>query len=97
MKRLGKRYEVEIYDGAGHAFLRQQDAREGANLRAAQQAWPRTVQFFQEALSDSMSLAPVQAQPAAFVDPLCVCGEEGWSAGVAAADAATATGAAVSD
>jgi carboxymethylenebutenolidase len=50
MKRLVKRYDVEIYDGAGHAFLRQQDGRGGANLRAAQKAWPRTVQFLKSAL-----------------------------------------------
>lgn len=51
MKRLGKRYDVETYEGAGHAFLRQQDGREGANLRAAQKAWPRTVQFLKQALA----------------------------------------------
>ena len=50
MQRLNKRYEVEMYDGAGHGFLRQQTGREGANLRAAQQAWPRTVAFFREHL-----------------------------------------------
>ena len=50
MKRLGKRYEIEIYDGAGHAFLRQQNGREGANQRAAQKAWPRTVQFLKSVL-----------------------------------------------
>jgi carboxymethylenebutenolidase len=96
MKRLGKRYEVELYEGAGHAFLRQQDAREGANLRAAQRAWPRTVQFFKEALSDRMSLAPVEALPAAYADPLCVC-EDDWTPGVAEATlgvAATETAAA---
>ena len=92
MKRLGKRYEVEIYDGAGHAFLRQQDAREGANLRAAQSAWPRTVQFFKEALSDKMSLAPAEALPVAYTDALCVC-EDDWSAGVAATATAAATAA----
>jgi carboxymethylenebutenolidase len=97
MKRLGKRYETEIYDGAGHAFLRQQDAREGANLRAAQKAWPRTVQFLKEALSGEMSLAPSQALPAAFVDPLCVCEEEEWSAGVAAAATGAAATAATLD
>jgi carboxymethylenebutenolidase len=52
MKRLGKRYEVEIYDGAGHAFLRRQDGRDGADLRAAEQAWPRTVRFLKNALGD---------------------------------------------
>ena len=85
LKRLGKRYEVEIYDGAGHAFLRQQDAREGANLRAAQKAWPRTVQFLKTALAARTSFAPAQALPAAFADPLCVCEEEEPAAGVVAA------------
>jgi len=50
MKRLGKRYEYEIYEGAGHGFLRQQDGRDGANRRATEQAWPRTVAFFKSAL-----------------------------------------------
>lgn len=45
MKRLGKTYEVETYEGAGHGFLRAQDGRDGANRRASEQAWPRTVQF----------------------------------------------------
>lgn len=43
-------FEVEIYDGAGHGFLRQQDGREGANLRASQGAWPRTITFLEELL-----------------------------------------------
>lgn len=46
----GGRYEVEIYEGAGHGFLRQQDGREGANLRASEGAWPRTVAFLREVL-----------------------------------------------
>ena len=91
MERLGKRYEVEIYEGAGHAFLRQQDGRDGANLRASEKAWPRTVQFFKEALSEKgMSLAPAQAVPASLADPQCVCGEEDWSTGTTAAGAHTA-------
>ncbi len=52
MKRLAKRYEFEIYDGAGHGFLRQQSGREGANLRATEQAWPRTVAFLRAALGE---------------------------------------------
>jgi carboxymethylenebutenolidase len=47
---LGGRYEVEIYEGAGHGFLRQQDGRDGANLRASEGAWSRTVAFLQEVL-----------------------------------------------
>lgn len=50
MQQLGKRYEVQTYDGAGHGFLRDQAGREGANRRAAEQAWPRTVAFFREHL-----------------------------------------------
>jgi carboxymethylenebutenolidase len=45
MDRLGKSYEVNIYDGAGHGFLRQQSGQEGANMRASREAWPRTVAF----------------------------------------------------
>jgi len=48
MKGLGRVYEVNIYEGAGHGFLRAQSGREGANLRAAQQAWPRTVAFLRK-------------------------------------------------
>jgi carboxymethylenebutenolidase len=52
MERLGKRYEYEIYDGAGHGFLRQQSGREGANMRATEQAWPRVVAFLKAELGD---------------------------------------------
>ncbi|HKI04577.1 MAG TPA: dienelactone hydrolase family protein [Thermoanaerobaculia bacterium] len=50
MKKLGKTYEPHTYEGAGHGFLRQQDGREGANLKATQQAWARTVAFLREHL-----------------------------------------------
>jgi carboxymethylenebutenolidase len=50
MKRLGKRFEQEIYAGAGHGFLRQQNGANGANLAASQKAWPRTIAFFRETL-----------------------------------------------
>jgi carboxymethylenebutenolidase len=50
MERLGKDYEVHIYDGAGHGFLRQLGGREGANMAAAERAWPQTVAFFREQL-----------------------------------------------
>ena len=50
MGGLGKSYEVEMYDAAGHGFLRAQADREGANMRATEQAWPRTVAFFREHL-----------------------------------------------
>jgi carboxymethylenebutenolidase len=50
MKALGKSFTHRTYEGAGHGFLRQQDGREGANLRAAQQAWPATIEFFRRHL-----------------------------------------------
>ena len=50
MKDLNKTYTPNIFDGAGHGFLRQQSARDGANLKAAQQAWPMTIQFLKSNL-----------------------------------------------
>ena len=50
MKRLSKRYEPHIYEGAGHGFLRAQSDREGANLRATEQSWPLTIAFLRERL-----------------------------------------------
>lgn len=52
MENLGKRYEYEIYEGAGHGFLRQQSGREGANMRATEQAWPRVVAFLKAELGE---------------------------------------------
>ena len=46
---LGVDYWANIYDGAGHGFLRQQDGREGANHEASVQAWPMTIGFFRAA------------------------------------------------
>ena len=50
MKRLSKSYEPHLYEGAGHGFLRAQTERDGANLRATEQSWPRTVAFLRERL-----------------------------------------------
>jgi carboxymethylenebutenolidase len=50
LEGMGKSYEVNIYEGAGHGFLRQQSGQEGANMEATQAAWPRTVAFFKEHL-----------------------------------------------
>lgn len=50
MKALGKSYEHHAFPGAGHGFLRQQDGREGANLSATREAWPRTISFFRKHL-----------------------------------------------
>jgi carboxymethylenebutenolidase len=48
MAKLGKTYETGIYEGAGHGFLRQQGGRDGANLAATKQAWPRTIAFLRQ-------------------------------------------------
>ena len=48
MKAGGKRYDVKVYEGAGHGFLRQQDGQNGANAKAAQQAWAETIRFLRE-------------------------------------------------
>jgi carboxymethylenebutenolidase len=50
MRALGKTFAHETYAGAGHGFLRQQDGQDGANLRATQAAWPRTVSWFRQHL-----------------------------------------------
>jgi len=50
MKKLGRVYEVEIYEGAGHGFLRQQEGRDGANIKASQQAWQRMLGFLKKHL-----------------------------------------------
>lgn len=50
MKKLGKVLDVNTYEGAGHGFLRQQDGQDGANLKASQQAWTKTVAFLKEHL-----------------------------------------------
>jgi carboxymethylenebutenolidase len=52
MAAAGRTYQVEIYQGAGHGFLRQQTEREGANLKASEAAWPRTLAFLRERLKD---------------------------------------------
>lgn len=48
MKKLGREYSPHIFAGAGHGFLRAQDAQSGANLKAAEQAWPLTISFLRE-------------------------------------------------
>jgi len=50
MKRLGKSYQPEIFDGAGHGFLQAQEGRDGANMRASEQAWPETIGFLKKEL-----------------------------------------------
>jgi carboxymethylenebutenolidase len=48
MKKLGKTYEFELYEGAGHGFLRAQGDRGGANYRASEKAWARVLAFLEK-------------------------------------------------
>jgi Dienelactone hydrolase family len=50
LKRIGKSYSFTSYAGAGHGFMRQQGARDGANLKAAEQSWAATIAFFKQTL-----------------------------------------------
>ncbi len=50
MRRLGKSYEPHQFSGAGHAFLRQQDGRDGANMTATREAWALTIDFLRAQL-----------------------------------------------
>jgi carboxymethylenebutenolidase len=47
---LGRTYVHDIFDGAGHGFLRQQAGMNGANMAATKKAWPATVAWFQKYL-----------------------------------------------
>jgi carboxymethylenebutenolidase len=48
MEALHKDYTPNIFDGAGHGFLRQQSGRNGANQKAAEAAWPATAAFLKK-------------------------------------------------
>jgi carboxymethylenebutenolidase len=50
LEKLGRSYAPHLYEGAGHGFLRAQSLREGANRRAAEQAWPTTIEFLRRHL-----------------------------------------------
>ena len=48
MKELGKSYQPNTFEGAGHGFLRAQNGQDGANMKAAMQAWPKTIGFLRQ-------------------------------------------------
>ncbi len=50
MKKLGRTFEQEIYEGAGHGFVGSQADRDGANYRATEHAWPRALAFLRQHL-----------------------------------------------
>lgn len=45
LRASGAKFDWQMYAGAGHGFLRNQDGMAGANLAASKLAWPRTVTF----------------------------------------------------
>jgi dienelactone hydrolase len=57
MKAAGKEFVHHVYEGAGHGFLRQQSGQDGANKRAAEQAWNATIDFLRKHLE-----APAEAE-----------------------------------
>jgi len=50
MRAAGKTYAKNIYEGAGHGFLRQQSGMNGANATATHRAWPATIGWFRRHL-----------------------------------------------
>jgi carboxymethylenebutenolidase len=50
LKELGKSFEYEIYEGAGHGFVGSQADRGGANFKATEKAWPRALAFLRKHL-----------------------------------------------
>ena len=46
LRALGKTYSPNLFEGAGHGFLRQQTGQNGANMTATQKAWPTTIAWF---------------------------------------------------
>lgn len=51
MKKLGRSYEVHVFEGAGHGFMGNQAGSGGANLKAAQDSWPMVVEFYRKNLN----------------------------------------------
>ena len=52
MKVAGKRVDIEIYSGAGHAF--ENPSNRGHRPEAAADAWSRTLEFFKQAKQSSV-------------------------------------------
>lgn len=50
MSKLNKLFSPNILEGAGHGFLRNQGGQDGANMRATEEAWPLTIEFFRRHL-----------------------------------------------
>tara|TARA_B110000438_G_scaffold168402_1_gene160987 strand:+ start:746 stop:1588 length:843 start_codon:yes stop_codon:yes gene_type:complete len=50
MSRMNKTFTPNIFESAGHGFLRNQTGQDGANMRATKEAWPLTIDFFRRHL-----------------------------------------------
>jgi len=48
MKELKKTYEVHVFEGAAHGFLRAESGNNGANMTATHEAWPLTVNWIKQ-------------------------------------------------
>ena len=48
LQRYGKRYEIEMYDGAGHAFLNNPQGKSPANPTAAAKSVVRTAKWLRK-------------------------------------------------
>jgi carboxymethylenebutenolidase len=50
MTELKKNYVHHVYDGAGHGFMRQQNAADSPNHKAAEQGWAEAIAFLKKNL-----------------------------------------------
>ena len=50
LNKLHVVYSPNVFEGAGHGFLRQQVDQTGANMKATEQAWPMTITFLKKYL-----------------------------------------------
>jgi carboxymethylenebutenolidase len=50
LRSLKQTYDHYIFTGAGHGFLRDQTGKDGANMKATQDAWPKTIAWFKKYL-----------------------------------------------
>jgi len=48
MQVFSKSFDSQVYDGAGHGFLRAQTGQNGANMKAATASWPQTLAFLRQ-------------------------------------------------
>lgn len=71
MKSAGKSYQYEIFEGAGHAFYRNQAGMNGANLKATQDGWPKVISFLKRQLEAMVSMSePKPAEIGGFLSHL---------------------------